>query len=138
MTPSQSPFTDDELLAFLDEQLPAARAMDLEQQLRSSEPLRLRLSELIQGRESGEHSVGAIWRTHRLSCPTRATLGSYLLGVLDDPSSDYVRFHLETIGCRYCEATFVELQQAATPQPVAERRRRFFESSVGGLQHPGQ
>ena len=127
-------FTDDELLAFLDEQLAVDRAAELERILRDSEAMRRRLSEILQRRESGEHSVGEVWRHNRLSCPTRATLGSYVLGVLDGPLADYIQFHLHTIGCRYCQATYSELQQAtAAPAPIETRRRRFFESSVGRL-----
>ncbi len=128
-------FTDDELLAFLDEELAVARAAELERELRDSEAIRRRLSEIIQRRESGEHSVGEVWRRNRLSCPTRATLGSYVLGVLEGPLADYIQFHLQTIGCRYCQATYAELQQAtAAVAPVETRRRKFFESSVGRLQ----
>lgn len=127
-------FTDDELLAYLDEQLAVERATSLEHFLRTDEPLRQRLAEVIQRRDSGEHSVGEIWRHNRLSCPSRATLGSLVLGVLNDELADYIQFHLDTIGCRYCRATLDELQQSqAQSQPVQERRRKFFESSVGRL-----
>lgn len=126
--------TDDELRAYLDEQLPVERMSVIEEQARSSEGLRYRLADLVQQRESGELSVGEVWRQHRLSCPSRATLGSYLLNVLGDDEADYIRFHVETIGCRYCAASLDELHAAlmSTP-PATERRRRFFESSVGRL-----
>ncbi len=127
-------FTDDELRAYLDEQLPIERMAAIEDAARSAEALRTRLSELLQQRESGELSVGEVWRKHRLSCPSRATLGSYLLGVLDDEHADYIQFHLQTIGCRYCGATLEELQAAAvSTQSTTERRKKFFESSVGRL-----
>lgn len=125
--------TDDELLAYLDEQLAVERMAAIEEQARKSDELRQRLAALIQGRDSSELSVGEVWRRNRLSCPTRATLGSYLLGVLDNDSSDYIRFHLETISCRYCAATVEELQQATAPHPTTTRRQRFFESSIGHL-----
>mgnify|MGYP006272648337 CR=1 FL=1 len=125
--------TDDELLAYLDEQLAVERMTAIEEQARRSEELRQRLAALIQSRDSSELSVGEVWRRNRLSCPTRATLGSYLLNVLDDDQTDYIRFHLETITCRYCAATVEELQQATTPQPTATRRQRIFESSIGHL-----
>lgn len=126
--------TDDELRAYLDEQLPVERMASIEDQARSSEGLRQRLADLVQQRESGELSVGEVWRQYRLSCPSRATLGSYLLNVLDDDHADYIRFHLETIGCRYCAASVDELQSArASSSPATQRRQRFFESSVGRL-----
>lgn len=127
-------FSDDELLAFLDEQLPVERASALEDQLRSSSDMRQRLAVLIRRRDQGGHTIGEIWRRHRLSCPTRATLGSHLLGVLDDSLSQYVEFHLETIGCRLCSAVVTELEESRQPQPAdSHRRKRYFESSAGML-----
>lgn len=127
--------SDDELLAYLDEQLPVERMASIEDEMRASEALRQRFAQLLQRRDSGELSVGEVWRTNRLSCPTRGTLGSYLLRVLDDDLTDYIQFHLETIGCRYCQAVMDELQNAALDgTPVVERRqRKFYESSVGHL-----
>ena len=128
-------FTDDELLAFLDELLPNERASAIEQTLRDAEELRNRLASLIRRRDQGGHTVGEIWRRYRLTCPDRQTLGSYLLGVLDEPLQQYIQFHLETIGCRLCSATVIELEEAQTAdseQPI-QRRRRYFESSAGHL-----
>jgi hypothetical protein len=85
-------------------------------------------------RDRGEHSIGAIWRRKRLTCPTREQLGSYLLGVVEPDYQDYLDFHLYTIGCAYCLANLTDLrgQQEAAPQ-AQERRRRYFESSAGLL-----
>lgn len=128
-------FTDDELIAFLDEQLPVERASELEKSLRDSTELRGRLAEQIRRRDQGGHTVGEIWRRHRLTCPNRTTLGSYLLGALDDELLEYIQFHLETVGCRYCNAVVSELSdsQAASAQDNQQRRRRYFESSAGLL-----
>ncbi len=128
-------FSDDELLAFLDEQLPVERASTLEESLRDSTEMRERLVELIQRRDQGGHTVGEIWRRHRLSCPNRTALGSYLLGALDDDVLSYIEFHLETIGCRLCNAVASELKesQESRPEKSQQRRRRYFESSAGLL-----
>ena len=128
-------FTDDELLAFLDEQLPVERASGLEQALRSSSDLRERLAGLIHRRDQGGHTVGEIWRRHRLSCPKRPTLGSYLLGVLDEDVQGYIEFHLDTVGCRLCNAVVTELKEAQETRSgnSQQRRRRYFESSAGLL-----
>lgn len=133
-------FTDDELLAFLDELLPVEKAAELEQGLRSSESLRHRLAALIRGRDQGGHSIGDIWRQNRLSCPDRETLGSWLLGVVDDALGGYIQFHLQTIGCRFCNAELDELNAArstAESSPASPRRRRYFESSAGLLSKAG-
>ena len=54
----------------------------VEQALRQSEALQHTLRALIQDRDRGDHSIGAIWCRHRRSCPTRAQLGS--LQFIDD------------------------------------------------------
>lgn len=126
---------DSELEAYLDEGLSAAHMARVEQALRADPALHARLTEIIARRDAGVHSLGAIWRRHRLSCPTREQLGSYLLGAMSPDESDYVGFHLEAIGCRYCQANLEDLnaqQQAVNRQAVA-RRRRYFQSSAGLL-----
>jgi hypothetical protein len=129
-------FSDDELLAFLDEQLPVERASSLETMLRDSSDMRQRLAALIRRRDQGGHTVGEIWRRNRLSCPTRSTLGSHLLGVLDDSLSQYVEFHLKTIGCRMCNAVVTELEDSREPKSAnTHRRKRYFESSAGLLRN---
>lgn len=124
-----------ELEAYLDETLPAAEMARLEQALRSDPALRTRLAELIARRDAGMHSLGAIWRRHRLSCPGRQQLGSFLLGAVEPGEADYIAFHLEVIGCRYCQANLEDLKarQQAEDRQVAARRRRYFQSSAGYL-----
>ncbi len=125
--------SDSELEAFLEEALPAEMMASIEQAMRSDQQLRDRLVTLIRQRDQGAHTVGAIWRRYRLSCPTREQLGSYLLGALDEGVSEYIRFHLETIECRYCQASLADLQrrQSESQSVQGERRRRYFQSSVG-------
>ncbi|MCA9055416.1 MAG: hypothetical protein KDA75_16360 [Planctomycetaceae bacterium] len=129
------PFSDDELLAYLDEMLSVERAAECESQLRSSPELRQRLSLLLRRRDQGGHSIGEVWRRKRLSCPSRSELGSWLLDALDDDPSDYIEFHLKTIGCRACAANVDDLRQSQQrgAAGVEERRRKFFESSAGVL-----
>jgi hypothetical protein len=129
------PFTREQLSAYLDDALSAGETAQVEQSLRQSEALRRQLRSLMLERDRGEHSIGAIWRRHRLTCPSREQLGNYLLQVLDSEQQDYVRFHLETIGCAFCLANLADLR-ALQEEPVTrsqQRRRRFFESSAGLL-----
>lgn len=130
--------SDLELEAYLDESLPAERMAALESQLRNQPALLERLARVIGRRDAGVHSLAEIWRRHRISCPTREQLGSYLLGVLDDDHGDYVRFHLQTVGCRYCEANLEDLarRHEEASERVASRQRRYFESSAGYLRRP--
>jgi hypothetical protein len=129
-------FTTTELEAFLDEALPVDRMAAIEDALRKSDALQKQLAAINGRRDAGVHSLGEVWRRHRLSCPAREQLGSYLLGVLPGEAAEYTRFHLETIGCRYCAASIADLKarQSAAEADIAERRRqKYFQSSAGYL-----
>lgn len=134
MTSPHPIWTDQELTSWLDERLSAERMAELEQQLRSDDSLKIRLSQLIQHRDQGGHTVGEIWHRGRLSCPTRSELGGYLLGTLSADVAAYLEFHLLTIGCRLCQANLEDLQEhSESSNDSTVRRRRFFESSAGYL-----
>jgi hypothetical protein len=128
-------FTDAELLAYLDEALPVERMTAVEAALRKSDELRVRTAELRDQRDQQGHTVGEIWRRGRLSCPTRHQLGSYLLGALATDLAQYILFHLETVGCRYCAANLVDLRhsQQSSETETAQRRQKFFQSSAGHI-----
>lgn len=129
-------FSQCDLEAYLDEALPAEQMARIEQAARCDGDLLRQLSRIHARRDCGGHSLGEIWRTHRLSCPSRERLGSYLLSALDDDEAAYIRFHLETIGCRYCQANLGDLQAQQREQPAAAegRRKKYFQSSAGRLQ----
>jgi hypothetical protein len=134
------PFTTAELVAYLDEGLPAERMSLVEQALREDAELAQRLARILAERDAGIHTLGGIWQRNRLSCPTREQLGSYLLEILDPAHADYIRFHLDTIGCRPCSASLADLraQHAADDASAQEsRRRKYFQSSAGYLSSSG-
>jgi anti-sigma factor RsiW len=124
-----------DLQAYLEEALPAEEMARIEQAIRSDAELARELAHVSSRRDAGLHSLGEIWRRHRLSCVSREELGSYLLGVLPDDESDYIQFHLETIGCRWCRANLDDLQrqQSEAQEVVANRRRKYYQSSAGYL-----
>jgi hypothetical protein len=129
-------FSNAELEAYLDESLPVERMAAVEDALRQYEALEQRMIAINGRRDAGVHSVGEIWRRHRLSCPPREQLGSYLLGVLSNEAADYVKFHLEVVKCRYCGASIEDLraqQSAADAGAVTSRRLKYFQSSAGYL-----
>ena len=99
-----------DLEAFLDEALPVAAMAELEERLRSDAALRRQLAEVCARRDAGVHSLAAIWRRHRITCPTREQLGSYLLGVLEPAHSAFLKIHLDQTGCRACQANLADLQ----------------------------
>src|SRR5581483_8418586 len=127
------PYTLPELEAFLDEALPVERMTAIEEAARSDPALRERLAGINARRTIGVHTLGEIWRRQRLSCATRAELGSLLLEVLPDEQAAYLRFHLETVGCRYCQANLADLrrQQEEEADRSQRRRRKYFQSSAG-------
>ncbi len=122
--------------AYLDDALTEAETAHVEHALRGSDALRRLLRVVMQERDRGEHSLGAIWRRERLTCPGRDNLGSYLLQVLEPEQQEYIDFHLTVIGCPFCQANLADLQaRQEEPVPAAqERQRRLFESSAGYLQ----
>lgn len=127
-------FSDAELEAYVDEAMPAERMAAIEEAARGDASLLGRLAAVNARRDAGVHSLGEIWRRNRLTCPTREQLGSYLLNVLPDEQSAYIRFHLDSIGCRYCQANLGDLQSQQAERANADRRRRkFFQSSAGYL-----
>jgi hypothetical protein len=123
------------LNAYLDDALGESETADVERGLRGSVELMQQLRMLMQERDRGEHSVGAIWRRQRLSCPTREQLGTYLLQVLEEAEHDYVAFHLKVIGCAFCQANLADLENLRKEEEPATRarRRRFFDSSAAML-----
>ncbi|KAA5547189.1 hypothetical protein FYK55_01940 [Roseiconus nitratireducens] len=126
-------FTDAELIAFLDEALSDERSTELESALRRDGQLRDRLV-AVRGREmAGLHTLGAIWRRSRLSCPSREELGQFLLETLPEDHADYIRFHLKAAECRYCLANLADLQAAAQSDESEVRRRKYFQTSAGYL-----
>jgi len=130
-----SRITQSDLQAYLDEALPSERMAAIEAELRNKPDLLKQLSAINARRDAGLHSVGEIWRRNRLSCPTREDLGSYLLGVLDNEQSDYIEFHVKTIGCRLCQANLEDLerQQKETAETTKTRRTKYFQSTAGHL-----
>jgi hypothetical protein len=131
-----TPITRELLHGYLEDALSEAETARVEQALRDSAALQQTLRQLLQERDRGEHSLGAIWCRRRLSCPSREQLGSYLLQVLDPAQQDYIDFHLHSVACAYCLANLADLQALhKEPVPKAQaRRRKFFESSAGYLQ----
>jgi hypothetical protein len=132
-------FTLAELEAYLDEALSPTDMAEIEARLRKDPELVERLKSVHGRRDAGVHSLGAIWRRHRVSCPSRELLGSYLLQVLEPEQHESVRFHLDEVGCRYCNANLHDLQMRhqELKAETQARRRRYFQSSAGYLSSGG-
>ncbi len=86
--------------------------------------------------DSFETLLTDVWEALRPSCPKRSTIGQWLLGTLESQWQDYVDFHLNKLGCRFCLANLDDLkeQSEATRQNVF--RQRIMESTIGFLSRP--
>jgi hypothetical protein len=123
---------DETLRAYLLDELPAGTLARVEKALRDSAELRARLEDVRQNRqEAGLHSLGAIWRRSRLTCPSRQQLGSLLLDALDPELAAYLHFHIDVVECPYCQANLADLKAKAeaAPTQVRTRQQRFLHSS---------
>jgi len=78
--------------------------------------------------------LSQVWEEYRPSCPKRSTLGGYLLGTLDDPWRNYIAFHVDTLGCRFCTANLDDLRRETADQSDT-LRDRIMQSSVGFFRH---
>jgi len=127
-------FSDAELFAYLDEDLEVGRMTDIEHELRADPALLDRLTSLRASTVAGNHSLGAIWQSHHISCPSREDLGNFLLEIMPPDQKAFVKTHIEINGCRQCQANLDDLQQQSAARALAlDRRQRYFQSSAGLL-----
>jgi hypothetical protein len=128
-----NPTIDDDMLrSYLADSLPPGELARVEKALRDSSELRARLEDVRQNRgDPNLHTLGAIWRRNRLTCPTRQQLGSFLLDALDPELGAYLKFHLEVVECPFCQANLADLQAKASQPPAAvkSRHNRILRSS---------
>ena len=75
----------------------------------------------------------SVWETMRPSCPERTTLGKYTLRILPENWDDFVRFHIETLGCTFCSANLADLQTTSESPVTNTQHKRFFDSTIGLL-----
>jgi hypothetical protein len=125
---------DSEVLrSYLAETLAPEAMARVEKALRDSAELRSRLEDVRLNRaEGGLHTLGAIWRRARLTCPKRQELGSYLLDALDPEHAAYITFHIEVVACPFCEANLADLKAKAEQgaPAVKNRQTRIYHSSL--------
>ncbi len=128
-------FTERELEAYLDEALTPDEMAAIEAAMRDDSAVAQQLMVIISRRDAGVHSVGEIWQRHRLSCPTREQLGSYRLKALANEFFEYISFHIDVVGCRFCRANLEDLDQLQQEEDaiVATRRKKYLDSSAGFL-----
>jgi hypothetical protein len=80
-----------------------------------------------------EDLLTEVWESQRLSCPKRSTLGAFLLESLAPEWFDYVDFHLTTMGCHFCRASFKDLQEQHASEQQTQFRQQILNSTIGLL-----
>jgi len=95
----------------------------------------------IEGTDAGSFSeadmegiLAQVWQGYRPSCPKRNTIGAFLLNTLDPDWQAYVDFHLNVLGCHFCQANFQDLQQQNQQKGADKLQERIMESTLGFLQ----
>jgi RNA polymerase sigma factor (sigma-70 family) len=86
--------------------------------------------------EQFENLLTDLWEHRRFSCPKRNTIGAYMLGTLEPDWHQYVDFHLNTLGCRFCRANLDDLQSQSHQTRQEAFQARIMESTVGFLSRP--
>lgn len=80
--------------------------------------------------DSADLTVARVWRERRFTCLKRSTLGSYVLGILEEPWNSYTQFHLDVVSCAMCLANLTDLQEEQEAEGPRDHER-IFQSSVG-------
>ncbi len=54
---------------------------------------------------------------------------------MDDEQADFIRFHIEVSGCRFCEANAEDMRRRMkeTGDMAHSRQKKYFDSSAGLL-----
>lgn len=86
--------------------------------------------------DDADAMLSETWRSHRLSCLKRSTIGAHLLGTLEPEWDDYVRFHLQRLGCQFCLANLADVQAQTAQDDVQQLHERICQSTVGFLHKP--
>ena len=81
-----------------------------------------------------EGLLGQVWQQYRPSCPKRNTIGAFLLKTLDSPWQKYIVFHLNVLGCHFCQANYQDIRQQNKQKGADKLQQRIMESTVGFLQ----
>lgn len=120
-----------DLEAYLDEALPPDEMAAIEEAMRNDPEMGHRLVAIHGRRDAGVHTLGEIWRRHRLTCPSREQLTLYIDGKLGDDETEYIEFHLKQIHCRLCVASYedIKISRQDTDEESESRHQRFVDRS---------
>lgn len=124
-------FNSADLEAYLDEALPPDEMAAIEESLRNNPELGQKLVAIHGRRDAGVHTLGEIWRRHRLTCPSREKLTLYLDHKIGGDEAKYIKFHLEQVHCRLCVASYedIRISRQDEDEESESRHQRFLDRS---------
>lgn len=74
--------------------------------------------------------ITEVWESQRPTCPKRSTIGRLMLKTLEGKWKEYVDFHVNRLGCRFCRANLDDLQKQTEEAPKA-LHDRVMHSTIG-------
>lgn len=80
-----------------------------------------------------EDVIRIAWESQRLSCPKRSTLGAFMLEELEPQWYHYVDYHLTTLGCHFCRASYKDLAEEQNAEENTLFQQRILASTIGFL-----
>ena len=91
-----------------------------------------RLSSINRRRDEGIHTLGEIWRRHQIGVPSPEEVNEFLSGKLAQDQSNYIRFRLDVLKCRYTSALVEAAEQrlADSGEQSKTRREKYFQNSA--------
>lgn len=72
-----------------------------------------------------------IWESSQLTCPKYSTLVNFAMEKLDPDWFDYIDFHLTTIGCHFCRASFKDIQHKYSSEQQQTLHKSIMASTIG-------
>ena len=103
----------------------------IEEALRNNPDMGHQLVAIHGRRDAGVHTLGEIWRRHRLTCPSREKITLYIDGKISGEEANYIKFHLEEIHCRLCVASYedIKISRQTDDEETESRHQRFLDRS---------
>ncbi len=125
--PANRCFSRDEILRFLEDVAAEGgmtRELEIVSHLDGCDECRQTRDALLREFVGLEQSLSLLWKRERISCPHRDLLSGYLHRSLPPEPSDYVRFHLEVVGCEFCQANLEDIREGEDKEEPALKKVR--------------
>ena len=81
-------------------------------------------------------TVATVWREFRISCPHADILRAFTTNSLDEGAMGFIRFHLDTSQCPFCNAVIDDMRVAdeeATQPQLEDLKDKLLRSTVTAI-----